>query len=889
MRLSIAIAAVCLSIIGLSRADPVRASMIRKPTHIPAEALSTALQTLANDRNFQVIYVSEEVNKLRTPGAVGEFTSDEALKQLLRGTGMTYRYLDKKTVTILTASAIGVGITSASTVAPTSSPISDNAQKPGDEEQSLWDRFRVAQLDQANGSSAPYVAAAGRAAQETSEEPARLQEVLVTARKVSERLQDVPMAITALQGETLEETGAVTLQDIGREVPGLSVVTAAPGQNQLIMRGISGGSTIGGTTVGFYIDEVPLVGLLVSGMDPVLNDLDRVEILRGPQGTLYGASSLGGTVKYVTNQPNLDAAQESVKMTLSDTQGGGWNTEVDGIVNQPIAEGSAGLRLVGFYRDYDGYLDRYQTDPNNYLAVLPGPSFRDVNTERTYGGRLSAEVKLGDTFTVVPSVLLQRTDLGGTFTFDDPPGSFDNPIQSRLLSEPSSDLATLYTLTAKGDLGLVHITSATGYFDREVAVTEDASKQLYYFFSPQPQTYVYPSPIYAGETTHNFTEELRANASAGPLHLLAGVFYSHVDGAVFGIWPTPAGYAQAFGNPFGGDPMIYAGVLHLIDRQRALFAELNFDVTQQLQLTVGARVFHQDQAEYFPQSGVFNGGVANLFTAASKASGTTPKYALSYHVTPDILTYASAANGFREGGEVGLLPNACDADLAALGLTSSPTKFGPDTVWSYEVGAKTDWLNHTLTVNSALYYIDWRDIQQTISLVDCGYAFTGNFGTAVSKGAELELQYQPASGLQLGLEGAFNQAQLTSTVAGAQGQVGNTLENSPKWNGAASIEYRRQFAPDLSGFARFDINATSHEYNSFVYTSIYSKDAGYSLANIRFGVRRSRWQSSLFVLNLFDKHAETALPISNAADLPTQRRFSLNRPRTVGLDVRVQF
>ena len=888
MRLSIAIAAVCLSIIGLSRADPVRASMVRKPTRIPAEALSTALQTLANDRNFQVIYVSEEVNKLRTQGAVGEFTPDEALKQLLRGTGMTYRYLDKNTVTILVASATGVSTTSPSTVAQTPGPTSDNAQKPGDEERSLWDRFRLAQLDQVKGSSTSEVAAAGRAAQEPSEQFAGLQEVVVTARKVSERLQDVPLAITALTGETLEETGAITLQDIGREVPGLSVVSASPGQNELIIRGISGGNTIGGTTAGFYIDEVPLVGLLVSGMDPVLYDLNRVEVLRGPQGTLYGASSLGGTVKYVTNQPNLNSTQGNVKLTLSDTEGGGFNREVDGIVNQPLAEGYAALRFVGFYRDYDGYIDRYETDPNNYLAVLPGPIFRNVNTERTYGGRLSAEVKPTDTFTVVSSVLYQSTHLGAPFTFDDPPGSFDNPIQSRLASEPASDIATLYTLTATGDLGPVHITSATGYFDREFASTEDASKQLYYFFSPQPQTYVYPNPLYTTETTHNLTEELRANVSVERLHLLAGAFYSHVDGAISEYWPTPAGYAQAFGNPFAGDPWIYFGTLHLVDRQKALFGELNFDVTQKLQLTVGTRVFRQNQSMVFPQAGVFNGGVSNSFTAGGKASGSTPKYALSYHITPDVLTYVSAAKGFREGGEIGLLPNLCDANLAALGLPPTLSTFGPDTVWSYEVGAKTAWMDHKLTVNSALYYIKWQNIQQTIEL-NCGYAFTGNIGTAVSKGAELEMQYQSGSGLLLTLGGAFNQAQLTSTVAGAQGQVGNTLENSPKWNGAASIEYHREFGPNLSGFGRFDINTTSHEYNNFVYTNIYSQDAGYSLANIRFGVRRSRWQSSLFVLNLFDKHAETALPISSAADLPNQRRFSLNRPRTVGLDVRFQF
>jgi iron complex outermembrane receptor protein len=703
---------------------------------------------------------------------------------------------------------------------------------------------------------------------------------------MTERLQDVPMAVTALTADALEQSGAMNLVDIGHEVPGLSIVSNGPGQNQIILRGLS--SAGGDAMVGYYIDDTPITittnFLPTNAMDAALFDLDRVEVLRGPQGTLYGSSSMGGTVRYITNQPDLMETHATVKGTLSGTQGGGLNDEIDLMANQPIVSDVLAVRAVAFFRDYDGYIDRYPTDPNNYLAVLAGPVQKNANTEHTYGARLAIKYQPIEALNITPSVYYQRTDLGAPFAFDAPPGSFQNPVQSSLVPEPFSDQAELYSLTAVGDVGPVRITSSSSYFDRTVNIMEDDSKINYFYFSPAPQSYVYPGDFSNRFANHNFTEELRAAGTFGPLHALLGIYYTHVTGSQIYNFPITAGYNAAFGTPFGNQPF-YAGYNLVGDGQKAVFTELNWDITAQLQATAGLRYFKETEDVLGSITGVFNGGTSTQ-DSHSGANGTTPKFGLSYHVTQDAMIYATAAKGFREGNTTPPLPGICDQDLHNIGLNGAPSSYKPDSIWSYELGGKTQWMDHRLTANGDVYYIDWKDIQQLILLPVCGFDFTGNFGTASSKGVELELQYQPIASLRFALGTAYNEAKLTSTVTGSQGNVGDTLENAPKWTGNASAEYRVDFSSETSGFARMDINTTTHEHNNFDPTSIYYNLPGYSLANVRIGAKQNRFQSSLFASNLFNKHTETALYESYAINLPTTRRIGLNRPRTIGIDLR---
>src|SRR3984885_3396687 len=473
-------------------------------------------------------------------------------------------------------------------------------------------------------------------------EGAQLEEIYVTARKTSERLQDTPMSLAVVSSEGIQMRGAITLEDLGRAVPGLTIVSAAPGQNSITLRGLSGSNT-----VGFYVDDTPLsigVGLAFGNnfdMDPALFDLDRVEVLRGPQGTLYGASSFGGTVRYITNQPNLNETHVTANATISDTDRGGFNQEVDALVNQPLIPGYVAVRAMAFERDYSGYIDRYPTDPNNYLAVLPGPVQNNVNTEHTYGGRIAIEAKPTDAFSATLAAYYQRMDLGAPFTFDDPPGSFDDPIQSRLVPEPSSDRVALYALTLQGDVQAVHLTSSTSYLDRYVFNAEDDSKSLDFFF---PQTQVYPSTLYAEAGNHDFVEEVRGTGSVGPVHALAGLFYAHAVSYGTLNWPTTPPYVPSFGS----DP-VYYNWNDFLDVQKAVFGEVNIDLAPGLQATLGDRVYRQSQRYGVYINGVLNGGVTTPASySTSEVSGTTPKYGLSYHITPDAMTYATVSKGYRE-------------------------------------------------------------------------------------------------------------------------------------------------------------------------------------------------------------------------------------------------
>jgi iron complex outermembrane receptor protein len=708
-----------------------------------------------------------------------------------------------------------------------------------------------------------------------------IPDIVVTARKTTERLQDTPMSVAVITADTIEKTSATTLEDLGRQIPGLTIISAAPGQNTITLRGLSGNNT-----VGFYLDDTPLtigIGNAVQptnfDMDPALFDLDRVEVLRGPQGTLYGASSFGGTIRYITNQPNLSETHVTAKAIASGTEDGGFNEEVDGLINQPIISGYLAVRAMVFDRNNSGYIDQYPTDPNNYLAVLPGPVDRNINTEQTFGGRIAIEAKPIDEFSATLAAYYQHMDLGAPFTFDSPPGSFGNPIQSRLVREPSTDQVQLYTLTLQGNVQPVQFTSSTSYMERYVFNAEDDSKDLYYFF---PQGAVYPSTLYAEAGNHNFVEELRAAGGGGPVRGVVGLFYAHAVANGTLNWLTPPQYEAAFGS----EP-VYYNWNDFLDVQKAAFGELDIDLAPGLQATLGDRLYEQSLRYTVNVNGIFNGGVetpASSYT--SEARGTTPKYGLSYHVTRDILTYATAAKGYREGGPLYPFPSTCTQDLAALGLSTPPTAFKPDSIWSYELGAKTESLEHRLTMNGAVYYIDWTNIQQNISLPDCGFSFVGNFGKASSKGGEFEMNYDPTKALKLILGFAYNESKLTSTIPGAAGQAGQTLEYAPRWTGATSAEYTRAIGADTSAYLRGDFSFRSREYTSYNSQSIYYNIAGYGLLNLRLGVKHLAWSGGLFVTNALDKHAETELPLANGIDLPTQRRIALNQPRTIGLEIR---
>jgi outer membrane receptor protein involved in Fe transport len=393
--------------------------------------------------------------------------------------------------------------------------------------------------------------------------------------------------------------------------------------------------------------------------------------------------------------------------------------------------------------------------------------------------------------------------------------------------------------------------------------------------------------MFGNYTNKEFTQELRATTNfEGPLQAIVGGFYHDVTAPLHSEIPFPAGFNAQFGTPFGSYSTIYAGTRRAKLKEYAAFGELAYQITPTLTARAGVRAFEVKQDFYQSGDGVFNGGFSEV-SNSSKDHGINPKFTLQWQATPDYLFYATASKGYRPGGPNNPAPaNLCGAEVAGLGLSASQlTKYGPDHLWNYEAGAKTSWLDRRLTVNGSVYYIDWSKVQQQIVL-GCGFNLTANFGKAVSKGAELEMQLRPIPALTLSAGAGYTDAYLKNDVPGTPAKSGDQLTDVPHWNLSTSAEYTHQVSQALDGFARVDYSYVSGSNFLFDRTSPFYHRKGFAVTNLRVGVTADEgWKASLFVNNLFDIQGETALPVAISADLSDTRRVALNQPRTIGLSL----
>ncbi|MDR3509703.1 MAG: TonB-dependent receptor [Caulobacteraceae bacterium] len=759
------------------------------------------------------------------------------------------------------------------------------------------------------GLAASLVLASAASAQSAKAAQDSGAEIVVTAQKRAQSVQKVPISVSAFTEQRLERSGVENVSDLARIAPGLAVSSAGPGQNVLIVRGIS--STAGSAgTVGYYLDDTPIsassnASLLAQRglLDPSLFDLSRVEVLRGPQGTLYGSSSMGGTIKYITNQPEMNNYHVKLSGTVSGTEGGGPNASASGVVNIPLVQDKVAARVTAFYRYQGGYIDRYQIDPNNYLAVKPNSTVkRDVNTENTEGFRAQLRIQPDDSLSITPSIFYQYTRLGAPFQFDEGPGTFHNLIQTRDVSEVSDQRSVLGNVAIHKSFPKFEITSSTSYYDRKVIINEDVSKVLDYFYGPDglikanAQSYAYPAVMTGNYENKEFTQELRFTSKFnGPLQFIGGLYFHRTFAPLESAIPVPPGYNTAFESPFG-DSTIYHGVRKATLQETAGFGEATLQLGYGFAATAGFRAFDVDQRFFQEGDGVLNGGHSLTPYTHSSDQGVNPKFNLSWQIDPDHMVYLTAAKGYRPGGPNNPAPpNVCGAEVQGLGLSDSQlSRYNPDSLWNYEAGAKTTWLDHKLTINGSVYYIDWSDVQQQLDL-KCGYNITANFGKAVSKGAELEVDLRPIEGLRLSAGVGYTNATLSNDVPGPDkdhptARKGDWLLDVPHVNGSVSAEYTRPIVDDYSGFGRVDVSYVSTSHALYDRSSPYYRRGDYSITNLRLGVEKgAAWEAVLFVDNLFDKIGETGLPVAIGADLPTTRRIATTRPRTVGLTLNYKY
>ncbi len=757
---------------------------------------------------------------------------------------------------------------------------------------------------------------------------AGLPEITVTAEKVRSTVQDTPISVTAISAEQLNTAGITSVEEIARNVPGLSMRSAGPGLTEYEARGLAsnGGAA---PTVGFYLDEIPLSppALSQSGkvvIDPNLYDIDRVEVLRGPQGTLYGSSSMGGTVKVVTTAPKLNVFEGSFRGDLSSTKGGSTNGGGSLAVNVPLSEHFA-LRVVGSDQYRSGWIDEVVLNP--FPVNPPSPTFgslsgapvqsviHNVNNERLSTERLSLLFKPSDALSVTAFFMNQRLSLGGYDLLDSTPVASVNPgpvytahYEPFSLREPVQDNIQISALTINADLGFADLTSATSYFDRQAVQTQDASTSIYYSnalgslannATPIP---LVPVPYSEVDPSRQLSQEIRLNShDSGGVHWVAGLFYSQLRSVWQEESSNPA--AIAFGSPTGS---FFTSYNPYDVHQIAAFADGSYALTNEWKVAAGLRLYnyHSQQHEESWGYDAPNSlpGTTTLTTANDK--GVNPRFNVSYEPSKTLTAYATVAKGFRPGGANQIVPPPTSAPFCT---PPGPLSFKSDTVWNYEVGEKAKFLGNRVTVNSDFFFIRWSGVQQVFTLT-CGYQFYDNAGDGRSFGPEIEVNAKvndnwtlaasashtnsaithPTANFQSYLSSEVFQADGTHPCAAAPAPCSVPILNVPKANASASVTYSQEIFTDTLLTARLDAAYVGQATDVAYYFG--NVLPSYTISNFRVIVDKDKWSGHLYVDNLTNKQAlMTSNNTSFQFNIPQVVRYSTNQPRTVGVQLSYRF
>lgn len=910
-------AALALTVAGLLMMQSAEAAAIRLDTQIPPQELGVALRSLARQRDFQIIYASKDVSALRTQGAAGRLTAEEALLQLLRGTGLSFCRLDENTVTV-TAGRCGGSVPAAG--AQSLNGIGEGGanthQTPGAVPAHL------ARLDQVADSPPSPVQV------DTRSSP-QLEEITVTATRREESLTRVPLSVSALSQAAMDDRGIKDFTDVARFTPGVAV--DVNGTDAISIRGIA--SSGGAGTTGIYIDDTPIqIRQLGFGPDDTLPktfDLDRVEVLRGPQGTLFGAGSEGGTVRYILTQPSVTQSSTYVRSEVSGTQDGGVSYEAGVAQGVPVVDGTLGFRASIWYRHDAGWIDRENPFTGQLLQ-------RNANDGDTLSARLAALYKPTGSVEITPSILFQDRR---RYAADGFWPSLSDPAAGRYIDGNPAPLNVpdrfyLPMLKVQWDLGSAALISNTSYYHRLEITGYDSTIYNLGYYQTLGLPFVPPAsyPLIDAEGLHlppaaqNYranatltnqqdieTQEIRLQSTdaASRLQWTVGAFWELSRGVsteanhepqiaelfqdVFGI-----NYPQVFGGYTllpNGESYVLRNVGH--DRQLAGFGELSFRLIGGLKVIAGARISSTEFDFTSHGDGPHDFGP---FTDAGQTSETpfTPKLGLSWQIDPDNLAYATYAKGFRIGGANAPLEKNCGADLDNLGIPGAPASYKSDTVKSYEAGVKSNIGGHVHLAGSA-FYINWDGIQQNVYLPGCGLEFTGNFGQAVAKGFDLQADFALHGGISVQSALGYTNARFTANSPGDLVLKGDAITGEagppPPWTLSLGINYDLTVAQRPT-FIRLDYQyqrrsqwlTAAEDPRSSQYDPYASTPPTVHLAALRSGMTFGASQLALFVDNLFNSNALTGtghsdLDYTNPAGPPPPLQYGwyTQRPRTIGL------
>jgi iron complex outermembrane receptor protein len=767
-------------------------------------------------------------------------------------------------------------------------------------------------------------------------EPLPLQEITVTATLREQELVDVPFSIAAPTARVLRERGAETIEDIAVNVAGFSVQNLGPGQSQVAMRGASSGQIARDQpgvkeSVGAYLDDSPIsLSLFTPDLD--LFDVSRVEVLRGPQGTLFGAGSLSGTVRYITNQPELGVRSTFGEIGGSWIDGGNGGANVKVGTNVPLGDRAA-ARLAVYHNQLAGYMD----------AVQPDFSLdENVNTGSRTGVRAALRFVPSERFSVTPRVTFQKVEMDGwnridtfnilanPYTTSRPPVTLGERELFTQIEEPFTDDFVLGDVNLRYDFGTVNLTSITSYTYRDVLVVRDAGALTSSITGGSiglgEEIYTLNAPLDDATESRVFTQEVRFAGGGDRGRWLVGGFFSTND-REYNQSLIVSGFEAGTDIPTQGlraarDELFFSDLAYDL-KQTAVFGEATVAVGSRLDLTAGLRYynFSEDREQVF--DGIFahnNTGTSVVSVPGSTESdGLAPRFIASFRPTETITLNAQASKGFRLGGINDPLnvPLCTPEDLATF---SGRDSWRDETAWNYEVGAKSQWMGGRVSLNLSAFYMDISDLQLTVTAGSCSSRLIFNVPEAVSQGAEIELTAAPNENFDFSISGTFTESELRSTLTSTDDagnvsvvsgiQEGNRLPSVPRVQAAASATWRWPFRAGAQGF----LTATYHHVGSR-YTQIedlspavgsvdmtqFEEEDGatiggpltqttftfdpempaYNLVNVRVGVTRPNWEAALFVNNLTDERA--FLSLDRERGTRARVGYLTNQPRTLGV------
>jgi len=708
------------------------------------------------------------------------------------------------------------------------------------------------------------------AAETESKATNALDSVTVTATRRREPVREVPMQVNVVPSEKLEREGAKKLADYIADQPGVNLTSSGTVGGSLSMRGLTTGPSQTIATVGVYIDDVATgmsSAYALGGFTPLdmgMLDLHHIEILRGPQGTLYGAGAMGGVLKYVTNQPDTTEFSGAVKFGASSTKGGGSGFNTGLMLNIPIKEETAAVRLSAFSDRVGG----------SYNAVGPAGG-TNVDRGHTEGGRLSLLLTPTSDLTIRMTATAQEVNRRG-LGFEDMTIATGRPVygeRTRFLStgEPYKNRTTLWGLDVEYDFGWARLNSITSVQDVKISNAADISP----IYAPPLRSLGYPVvsvPLGSNVDQHRTSQEFRLTSRSGQtFEWLAGLYFNRERGNVTGsIDANLAGGLPSTNLLVTGKPNRY--------QEAAAYGDVTWNATSALSFTGGVRLAHNKQSYSDRSTGLLVPGAPMTNGGNSSESPTTYLATAKYALDKTSNVYFRAASGYRPGGPNGLKPNTNRNVVKPM--------YESDSLWSYELGYKADLLNRTVSVEAALYDIEWKNIQQPIR--DGGFSFFTNAGDARIKGAELMLGWKPNRDWNLSSSLSLIDARLQTDAAGLQAKAGTRLPSTPRV--AASAGITRNF--NLAGrdayvglAARYTGKRNAGYEGSTVAPSINLP--AYTMVDLQAGIEFPRFSIAAYVRNLADKRGLVSAEVGVTA--PTQALVALAPARTIGVTMTVPF